>query len=80
VDEPGPGTLRLSVTGILTLFLAYSFRHPHFPPLHRPSRVGFSAVGTLPYHDAQASLRTVIPGFGVELAVPTIIGADALDW
>src|SRR3982750_3792322 len=33
-DEPAPGTLRLSVRGILTPFIAYSFRHPHFRPLH----------------------------------------------
>jgi hypothetical protein len=37
------------VRGILTLVLAYSFRHPHFPPLHRPLPDGFLAVGTLPY-------------------------------
>src|SRR3954452_14177713 len=34
-DEPAPGTLRLSVRGILTPVIAYSFRHPHFRPLHQ---------------------------------------------
>ncbi len=49
-DDPGSGTLRLSVWGILPPILAYSFRHLHFPALHRPSRIDFSALGTLPYH------------------------------
>ena len=50
-DDPGSGTLRLSVWGILPPIIAYSFRHLHFPPLHRPSQDGFHAMGTLPYHE-----------------------------
>ncbi len=43
-------------------------------------------MATLPYHPAPAQApknprqKDKIRGFGVELAVPTIIGADALDW
>src|SRR5215217_501142 len=58
-DEPGRGTLRLSVRGILTLVLAYSFRHPHFPALHRPLPDGFSALGTLPYRLKTKVLKPV---------------------
>ena len=36
-DDPGSGTLRLSVWGILPPIIAYSFRHTHFPALHRCS-------------------------------------------
>src|SRR5690554_2299041 len=49
-DDPGSGTLRLSVWGILPPIIAYSFRHLHFPPLHAASRQRFDAMGTLPYH------------------------------
>ena len=34
-DCHGAGTLGLPVRGVLTRVCAYSFRHPHFPPLHR---------------------------------------------
>ncbi len=33
-DCHGAGTLGLPVCGVLTRICAYSFRHPHFPPLH----------------------------------------------
>ena len=33
-DCHGAGTLGLTVRGVLTRVCAYSFRHPHFPPLH----------------------------------------------
>ena len=33
-DCHGAGTLGLPVRGVLTRVCAYSFRHPHFPPLH----------------------------------------------
>ena len=50
-DDPGSGTLRLSVWGILPPIIAYSFRHLHFPALHHPFQDDFSALGTLPYHE-----------------------------
>src|SRR4051795_10004495 len=33
-DCHGAGTLGLTVWGVFTPICAYSFRHPHFPPLH----------------------------------------------
>ena len=64
-DEPGPGTLRLSARGTPTHVLAYSFRHPHFPPLHQGSRPGFHADGNalLP----RPLLQATTPGFGGRL-------------
>ena len=66
-DDPGSGTLRLSVWGILPPIIAYSFRHLHFPPLHRAFQHDFAAMGTLPYHrNSIASIR----GFGGMLPSP----------
>ena len=48
-DEPSPGNLSQTVTGILTQF-RYLHRHSHFHLLHHSSRYDFSAHGTLPYH------------------------------
>jgi hypothetical protein len=59
-DDPGSGTLRLSVWGILPPIIAYSFRHLHFPPVHAASRQRFHPMGTLPYHENVVSIR----GFG----------------
>ena len=50
-DDPGSGTLRLSVTRILTSFLAYSFRDSLFLALHQTSQSGFAAQGMLPYRE-----------------------------
>ncbi len=52
-DRHGAGTLGLPVCGVLTRIGAYSFRHPHFRALHRPSRGGFPAHGTLPYRSVR---------------------------
>ena len=59
-DDPGSGTLRLSVWGILPPIIAYSFRHLHFPPVHAASQQRFDPMGTLPYHENVVSIR----GFG----------------
>jgi hypothetical protein len=32
------------VTGVFTLFIAYSFRHPHFPSLHRKASAPASTL------------------------------------
>ena len=66
-DDPGSGTLRLSVWGILPPIIAYSFRHLHFPALHRTSQCDFSALGTLPYHE---NVNVSIRGFGGMLISP----------
>ena len=55
--------------GILPPIRAYSFRHLHFPRLHRASQHGFSAEGTLPYHGSPLTGRS-IRGFGGGLASP----------
>ena len=53
--------------GILPPIIAYSFRHLHFPALHRPFRCDFSALGTLPYHE---NVNVSIRGFGGMLISP----------
>jgi hypothetical protein len=64
------------VWGILPPISAYSFRHLHFPKLQHPSQDTFTAVGTLSYHTRQ-SLISVASVTGL---VPTIFGANPLDW
>jgi hypothetical protein len=46
----------------------YSYRHSHFPALHRSSRYGFDAQGTLPYHDDP---KVIVRGFGDMLSPVT---------
>jgi hypothetical protein len=41
-----------------TRILRYSYRHSHFPVLHRSSRYGFSEQGTLPYQSNKVALRS----------------------
>jgi len=48
VDHPGPGTLGLSVAGILTPLSRYSYRHSLSSALHPRSRSGFSAADDAP--------------------------------
>ena len=49
-DCHGAGTLGFTVCGVFTRICAYSFRHPHFPPLHHNGCPGgFDVTGTLPY-------------------------------
>ena len=45
----------------------YSYRHSHFPALHRSSRYGFDTQGTLPYQDDKVIFR----GFGDMLSPVT---------
>ena len=69
-DCHGAGTLGLTVCGVLTRICAYSFRHPHFPPLHelRACAQGFhprfTVTGTLPYPCAIFRRRPTRPSFG----------------
>src|SRR5881398_1727488 len=60
-DCHGAGTLGFTVSGVFTLICAYSFRHPHFPPLHHNvCHGGFTVTGTLPY----PSVNDRRPSFG----------------
>ena len=43
-DCHGAGTLGLTVSGVLTPICAYSFRHPHFPPLQAKVSTGPSPL------------------------------------
>src|ERR671920_2372900 len=43
-DCHGAGNLGLTVRGVLTRICAYSFRHPHFPPLHANVSTGASLL------------------------------------
>src|SRR3954467_5449305 len=76
-DRHGSGTLRLTVTGVFTLFLAYLIRHPHFPPLHRKASAPASLLWERSPTPPACAGR---PSFGGRLEVPTIIGAATLDW
>ena len=48
--------------------LRYSYRHSHFPALHRSSRYGFNAQGTLPY---QSDPKVTFRSFGGMLSPVT---------
>lgn len=77
-DCHGAGTLGLPVCGVLTRSCAYSFRHPHFPPLHPQVSTGASPLRErsptpqrgLPPSEGRASAGRLIP---------TILGARTLD-
>jgi hypothetical protein len=43
-DCHGAGTLGLTVSGVFTRICAYSFRHPHFPPLQPDASAGPSLL------------------------------------
>ena len=47
-DRHGAGTLGLPVSKVFTWIRAYSFRHPHFPPLHRGVTPGLPRDGNAP--------------------------------
>ena len=53
--------------------LRYSYRHSHFPALHRSSRYGFDAQGTLPYQDDQ---MVILRSFG-DMLSPVTFSAQA---
>ena len=60
-DCHGAGTLGLTVCGVFTRICAYSFRHPHFPPLHPNASAGASLLRerspTPRCHASKAKLR-----------------------
>ena len=63
---------------VFTLFLAYSSRDPHFPPLHRKASAPASAL-----RERSPTIRRLRGGSVASaggLKVPTIIGAITLDW
>ena len=61
---------------VFTRICAYSFRHPHFPPLHGQRFHGpFTATGTLPYPCIQSMQGQASAG----RLIPTILGASTLD-
>ena len=64
-DEPSPGNLRFSTRGILTLFIAYSYRHSHFCTVHSSLRYCFYPYTTLPYrlyyYNPEASVVCLSP-------------------
>ena len=59
-DCHGAGTLGLTVCGVFTRICAYSFRHPHFPPLHPNASAGASLLrerSPTPQSKLKAKLR-----------------------
>ena len=59
-DCHGAGTLGLTVWGVFTPICAYSFRHPHFPPLHPDASAGASLLrerSPTPQINLKAKLR-----------------------
>jgi hypothetical protein len=66
------------VTEVFTLFHAYSFRHPHFPPLHRKVYTPASALRERSPTPPRLRVKDAASADG--LKVPTIIGATTLDW
>ena len=74
-DCHGAGTLGFTVSEVFTQICAYSFRHPHFPPLQANVSTGPSLLqerSPTPHakHEGQASAGRLIP---------TILGAVTLD-
>ena len=77
-DCHGAGTLGLTVSGVLTPICAYSFRHPHFPPLHPQVSTGASLLRERsPTPDAGRTMRQGQASAG--RLIPTILGAITLD-
>ena len=74
-DCHGAGTLGFTVSKVFTWICAYSFRHPHFPPLQANVSTGPSLLrerSPTPHskNEGQASAGRLIP---------TILGASTLD-
>ena len=78
VDDPSPGTLRLSAAWILTMLLATHAGIRTSAPSTAPSGTASLAGGTLPYHVRLAFARRPSAASVVTLA-PFIVGAVALD-
>ena len=75
-DRHGAGTLGLTVCGVFTRIRAYSFRHPHFPPLHPDASAGASLLrerSPTPQSETEGQAS-------VGRLTPTILGAPPLDW
>ena len=74
-DCHGAGTLGLPVCGVLTRICAYSFRHPHFPPLHPQVSTGAS-----PLRERSPTPQSTTEGrASAGRLIPTILGARTLD-
>jgi hypothetical protein len=75
-DCHGAGTLGLTVCGVFTRICAYSFRHPHFPPLHPNASAGASLL-----RERSPTPQSKTEGqASVGRLTPTILGAPPLDW
>ena len=75
-DCHGAGTLGLTVCGVFTRICAYSFRHPHFPPLHPNASAGASLL-----RERSPTPQSMTEGqASVGRLTPTILGAPLLDW
>ena len=77
-DCHGAGILGLPVCGVFTRICAYSFRHPHFPPLHPQVSTGASQLRERsPTPDAGRTMHQGQASAG--RLIPTILGAVTLD-
>ena len=66
------------MTRVLTLFLAYSFRHPHFPSLQRNA---YAPPSSLRERSPTNPCRSMdFAASAGDFKVPTIFGAATLDW
>ena len=66
------------MTRVFTWFHAYSFRHPHFPPLHQKASAPASALWERSPTPSCLRMKDAASADGLQ--VPTIIGATTLDW
>ena len=74
-DCHGAGTLRLTVSKVFTWICAYSFRHPHFSPLHPTFPRGLQCNENAPLPRILAYAGRASAG----RLIPTILGASTLD-
>ena len=74
-DCHGAGTLRLTVSQVVTGICAYSFRHPHFSPLHPTFPRGLRCSENAPLPLTHSSQGRASAG----RLIPTILGASTLD-
>ena len=66
--------------GILPPISAYSFRHLHSPALQNPFQDPFAARATLSYHLDLPEGKSRSVASVTDFEVPTIFGANPLDW
>ena len=74
-DCHGAGTLRLTVSKVVTWICAYSFRHPHFSPLHPTFPRGLRRSENAPLPRCTNAAGRASAG----RLIPTILGASTLD-